>query len=160
MHLIPSCCSVVTFDKILAFDRVDSRHQNSPDQESECIVITRQPANRRPTRRRRLIHILHLTTMAAFNSLSDEQLSHVYTAELIPEVAALIDGEHDFIINTANVAAILYHGLKKVSIHHMRRWMRMRKSNRLTRRPSLLCTQSSPRSSTRAPMQSIGPAFI
>jgi hypothetical protein len=60
--------------------------------------------------------------MAAFNALSDEQLSRVYTAELIPEVAALIDGEQDFIINTANVAAILYHGLKKVSIRIHIRW--------------------------------------
>ena len=52
--------------------------------------------------------------MADFNPLTDEQLEEIYRASLISEVASLIDGERDYVINTANVASILYHGLKQV----------------------------------------------
>ncbi len=38
----------------------------------------------------------------------------IYVTDLIPTVISMIDGETDYVANCANVAAVLYDGLKKV----------------------------------------------
>jgi putative methionine-R-sulfoxide reductase with GAF domain len=51
-----------------------------------------------------------------FRALSDTELRAVYDQHLVPEISALVDGERDYIINLANAAAVLYHGLKQVTL--------------------------------------------
>lgn len=97
-----------------------------------------------------------------FHALGDEALTRIYDEHLVPETAALIDGETDYIINLANVAAILYHGLKQVRLlirpHHISVVSIGVHNHSRATSPSWFCCRITVHS-TRAQLPSIGPVF-